>query len=698
MTSRPNAKPALRILLVLCALVGAMPLIQAMEFPGPAPGEATARLEDNRLVLENSVVRAVWNVGDGPFRLLEVVDKMSRSTLDARSCIEKGSFLRLFYGKKFTLGQVRLVGKPTIERLEAEPDALPASRRFAGWKATVPTVCGDEEGVAVEWYLTIRDGANYVRQEANVQSEFPALDVNILRINAPGARVVGEVPGSPVVAENFFLACENPLAENSVRDSDDLVTCSLRHYDHLRLNELWTVSAVVGVVPENQLRRGFLYYVERERAQPYKPVLQCNGWTVVHWLEPVRARGEFVDLIKTVGHELAEKRGVTVDTFLSDGCWDDFSTVWEIHKEAYPDGLAPLASLAKNYGGGVGIWIGPSGGYNNVARLPRQRAALEQGMEMIASEKHRCGGRRGILSLAGPNYYARFHQACVDMVEKQGVNHIKFDGLGDGELTDTELHARETAAALRLLADLRRIKPDLYLYQMNGDWMSPYWLWMVDSIWRGGDDIVYHGDGNTRQKWITGTDVGAYRKTVQRAPLCPLNCLKYHSVWVAHTEAVKFYEDQNISHEEQDVIDDIHFSFGTGKSLLEFFIDPKLMTPKGWDALAETARWSRENADVLVDTHWVGGDPEQLQVYGFASWSPRKGIVVVRNPSAKPASWAIDVAKAFELPQGAATRFTVRRLWEAQKTDKPMTLEAGRPHTFELAPLEVLAFEAIPEK
>ena len=695
MTSRPNTTSAIWILVALCAFVGMSPSAQAMEFPGPAPGEATARVEDGQLVLENSAIKAVWSVGNGPFRLLEVVDKMSRSKLPAPSHLEKGRFIELFHGKRFTLGQVRLVGKPAIERLEAKPDALPASRRFAGWKATVPTVCGDDEGVSVEWHLTIRDGANYVRQEAIIQSEFPPLSVNILRLQAPGAKVIGEVPGSPVVAKNFFLACESPLAENTVRDGDYLVTCSLRNHNRLRLNEPWTVSAVIGVVPEGQLRRGFLHYVERERAQPYKPVLQCNGWTVVHWLEPVRASGEFTDLIKTAGHELAEKRNVAVDTFLSDGCWDDFSTVWEIHKEAYPDGLAPLTSLAKKYGGGVGIWIGPAGGYNAVARVPRQRAGFQQGMEMIP----RTGGQgRGIFSLAGPNYYARFHQVCVDMVEKQGVNHIKFDGLGDHKWTGAEMHARESAALFRLLADLRRINPKLYLYQMNGDWVSPYWLWTVDSIWRGSGDIVYHGEGSKRQQWITGTDVIAYKKTARTAPLLPMNCLKYHSVWVAHTEKQPGYENQEISYQEQDVIDDIHFSFGTGKSLLEFFIDPKLMTPKGWDALAETARWCRDNADVLVDTHWVGGDPEQLQVYGFASWSPRKGIVSVRNPAAKPASYTIDIRTAFELPQGAATRYTMHRLWEPQKPGKPMTLEAGHPHTFELAPFEVLAFEAIPKK
>jgi len=692
MFTRPALRRGVGRVVTTLALVSVAASARALEFPGPTPGKAAARLEAGRLVLENAVLKAVWDVGDGPFHLVEVVDKLAGNTLRAGAHLQAGSFVRLFDGTRFKAGQVRRAGKPTLARLAAVADGLPAARRFAGWTATVPTVCGERSEVSVTWRLTLRDEANYVRQEATFNAEFPPLDVNILRLNARGAKTLGEVPGSPVVAKNFFLACEHPLADNSVRPSDGCVTCALRQYTRLRLREPWTVAAVVGVVPDGQLRRGFLYYVERERAQPYQPVLHCNGWTVVHWLEPRKACGEFVDLIHTVAHELTEKRGLKVDTYLSDGGWDDFSTVWQINKDTYPQGLAPLVALAGKYAAGVGIWISPIGGYNPLARLPRLRAGFEQGMEMIESEKK----RRGIFSLAGPNYFARFRQVCLEMVEKQGVNHIKFDGLGDVEWTGTEMHAREAEAQLRLLAELRRLRPHLYLYQMNGDWVSPYWLWTLDSLWRGGQDIVYHGAGTKRQQWITGTDVAAYKRTALAAPLCPLNSMKYHSVWVAHTEVVRGYENQEISSAEQDVIDDIHFSFATGKSLLEFFIDPKLMTPNSWDALAQTGRWCRENADVLVDTHWVGGDPEQLAVYGFASWSPRKGIVSVRNPASKPASYTIDVATAFELPAGAAPRYTVRRLWHAPQSGTPLTLTAGRPHTFILAPFEVLAFEAIP--
>jgi len=73
--------------------------------------------------------------------------------------------------------------------------------------------------------------------------------------------------------------------------------------------------------------------------------------------------------------------------------------------------------------------------------------------------------------------------------------------------------------------------------------------------------------------------------------------------------------------------------------------------------LAAGAKWSRANADVLVDTHWVGGDPGEHQVYGWASWTLRKGILVLRNPDDKSANIQIDIGTAFELLQGAAQKF-----------------------------------------
>ena len=82
-----------------------------------------------------------------------------------------------------------------------------------------------------------------------------------------------------------------------------------------------------------------------------------------------------------------------------------------------------------------------------------------------------------------------------------------------------------------------------------------------------------------------------------------------------------------------DFRNEIRSYFGTGTQLQEMYITPSLLTDANWDDLAEAAKWSRANADVLKDTHWIGGDPAWLEVYGWASWTPSKGVLVLRNPS-----------------------------------------------------------------
>jgi hypothetical protein len=134
----------------------------------------------------------------------------------------------------------------------------------------------------------------------------------------------------------------------------------------------------------------------------------------------------------------------------------------------------------------------------------------------------------------------------------------------------------------------------------------------------------------------------------------------------------------------------------SGTQMQEFFVTPTMLTPGLWDAVAETIGWMRRNADVLVDTHGIGGDPAKGQIYGYASWSPRKGIVVLRNPTDQPAQFDLDATTTFELPHGAPQRYTLHSPWKQSNADTPSMLQAGRACGFNLAPFELLVLEAIP--
>jgi hypothetical protein len=145
-----------------------------------------------------------------------------------------------------------------------------------------------------------------------------------------------------------------------------------------------------------------------------------------------------------------------------------------------------------------------------------------------------------------------------------------------------------------------------------------------------------------------------------------------------------------------DFRNEIRSYFGTGTQLQEMYITPSLLTRTNWDDLAEAAKWSRANAEVLKDTHWIGGDPAWLEVYVWASWTPRKGILVLRNPSDQARTIRVKLQDAFELPQGAAQTYSAKSPWKEDAIRPAILLRAQQEHEFHLAPFEVLTLDATP--
>ena len=213
---------------------------------------------------------------------------------------------------------------------------------------------------------------------------------------------------------------------------------------------------------------------------------------------------------------------------------------------------------------------------------------------------------------------------------------------------------------------------------------------LADSTWRGGDDHDFAGVGTDRQRWITYRDGDTYGGVVRQGPLYPLNALMLHGlIYARHARGL----NADPSH---DFTSEVRSYFGTGTQLQEMYVMPSLLTPENWDAIAEAAKWSRRNADALVDTHWVGGDPWRLEPSGWASWTPAKATLVLRNPKDAPQAMEVDVAEVFELPAGAPRRWRARSPWEEDRSRAAVALRAGEPHRFALGPFEVLTLDVVP--
>lgn len=537
------------------------------------------------------------------------------------------------------------------------------------------------KGLSVQWSAQLRPGTGYALVRLRVvdegRSDLAVAELGLLDQSIPGGVRSGPASGGLIVADGLFLGIAHPLAQNLVVDGR--ARCAMPIHRTLHPGEAIEATAVVGFAAPGQLRRCVLAYLERERPRPYRPFLHYNSWYSIGYFNPYSEQ-DLGGIIRAFQVHLAEARGVALNGFVLDDGWDDPGSLWSFGP-GFPDGLARVGALARESGAAMGIWLSPWGGYGK----PKERRIALGTAEGFET-------REGSFSLSGPRYYARFESRCVDLLRKDHVAYFKFDGIGSKEGPERLDPAarRDFEAMDHLIGDLRAISPQVYVNETTGTWPSPFWLLNVDSIWRGGEDHDFAGAGDDRERWITYRDAQTYAHVVSKSPLFPLNSLMLHGIIFA--DKAKHLNSADSS----DFENEVWSYFGTGTQLQELYLSPGLLSERNWDDLADAERWAASNRKVLEDTHWIGGDPARLEVYGWAAWTPGKGTIVLRNPNAVPAVFALDLASALELPAGAPRGFSVstvhpKRAWPDR------ILRAGNATSVALDPFEVLVLEAVPE-
>ncbi|CAN5447152.1 thermostable cytotonic enterotoxin Ast [soil metagenome] len=656
---------------ILASLVGVAGAQGLVGFDG---GPVKALSAGGSLVMANRSIAVRCSDGDQALTL-EVKNLANGQVVKMAS-----PFSVLFAdGRVVDAAAMRVVEKPAVETLTGLSGASRGADRLGG-KAVRAVLEDDADGMRVEWRVELRDGSEYVRQSVALTAVKADLAIRRVRLvdvalnpSLGDAKVVGTVAGSPLVAGDFFLGFEHPLSLSRVVRGEAIG--ELERVLPLPKGQSITYSAVVGVVPQGQMRRGFLTYVERERAHPYRTFLHYNSWYDLGYFTPYDQAGA-LDRVKVFGTELVKKRGVTLDSFLFDDGWDNHASLWRFN-EGFPNGFTPITAAAKEFGFAPGVWMSPWGGYSK-PKQERVKLGEAAGFETVA----------GGFALSGPKYYERFRDVCLEMMRKYGINQFKFDGTGNvNRVVPGSKFDSDFDAMIHLIGELRAAKQDLYVNLTTGTTASPFWLRYADSIWRGGEDDDFAGVGTKRERWITYRDAMTYEQIVSKGPLFPLNSLMLHGIIYAKDDT-RLNEDAG-----GDFANEVRSYFGSGTQLQELYLTPTLLKEKDWDVLAETAKWSRENAEVLKDTHWVGGDPGWGQVYGWASWSDRKSVLVLRNPSDKAQGISLDVGAVLELPAGAARSFVGRSPWKEDAGVVGVKLVAGAVHRFELKPFEVVVLE-----
>ncbi|MCS2166046.1 enterotoxin [Scandinavium manionii] len=490
--------------------------------------------------------------------------------------------------------------------------------------------------------------------------------------------VDGAINSSPIIADSFFILPSKPIVNTYAYEATTNLNVELK--TPIQADTPVSYTTFFGTFPEtNQLRRSVNQFIEAVRPRPYKPYLHYNSWMDIGFFTTYTEQ-DVLGRMDEWNKEFITGRGVPLDAFLLDDGWDDRTGRW-LFGPAFSHGFSKVREKADSLHSSVGLWLSPWGGYNKPRDI-RVSHAKEYGFETVD----------GKLALSGPHYFNNFNEQILKLIKNEHISSFKLDGMGNANShIKGSKFASDFDASIALLHNMREANKNLFINLTTGTDASPSWLLYADSIWRQGDDINLYGPGTPVQQWMTYRDAETFRSIVRKGPLFPLNSLMYHGI----VSAEHAYYGLEKVQTDSDFADQVWSYFATGTQLQELYITPSMLNKAKWDTLAQAAKWSRDNAQVLVDTHWVGGDPTSLETYGWASWTKDKAILGLRNPSDKPQSYYLNLAKDFEIPQGETTHFTLKAVYGSNATVPSDYKDAV---VVTLQPLETLVFEATPVK
>ena len=643
---------------------------QAVIFPQKKqPGVAKITQKSNSYQLANKVLKASFINTGGKLYF------NGCSELGLQPSTELFKVL-LGDGKIITASEMKLEDVKMVTLAE-NPSAATASLRYAG-KALEARFTYEE--LSIVWRAVLRNGSHYLRTEMDIQAAKDLPMKGIVAMNYLVAKnsaytapeVVGNTRGAILASNHIFAGLETPMGLNSCKDEGNATHIEglWRRNTTLKAGKTWNISSVVGLVAPRQLRRSFLAYSERERAVAWRPYPVYISWYELN-IDRNNAQApsykgnmtveQCADVVSHWKTHFYDKYQMAPKAFVWDDGWDQYGT-WTFNPN-FPNGFDEPANEAKKMGTGIGAWLGPVGGYGQSGEYRRAYWRSKGGMQ-----------------LSNEDYYNFFIRCCTNMIDRYDFRFFKFDGIsaqasaiGPDEGTRGEENAE---AIISIERAVRQKRPDIFLNTTVGTWASPFWFHFTDAVWRQEGDYGEAGDqGTDRERWITYRDRLVYQNFIQRSPVCPINTLMTHGFILSRWGAVS----KNMDYDG--IVREMRCAFACGSGMVELYNDYKLMDEikdnQGnagalWKDLAECIKWQQEQADVLPDAHWVGGNPwdgKKANVYGWAAWNGKKSVLTLRNPSTSAQTFTTTLREALDIPAYVRGKITLTHAFNQAELD-----------------------------
>lgn len=395
--------------------------------------------------------------------------------------------------------------------------------------------------------------------------------------------------------------------------------------------------------------------------------------------------------------EALEGTGIAVQAIVPDNGWQDRKSVWQPAKSHFPGGMADLTKVGlalREQGSSLGLWLAPDDTTNDI----NWATSAETGPKFTKAIPNKYFSRYfPHVSLADARYASKLQDQLKALVTDAKVSYFKFDFNHLSNAVPTDRHGHD--AEFHGWATTMRIAlPDeTFINATNWTWHSPAWRNHADTLWLLAGDDGFNGNWPElagRAQATTDRDAYFWRMWGDPAdrPWFPISAIMTHGIIRNPGGQMSFKTDTL-----EDWCDHVLMHYGRGTLLREWYFLPKNLSKEEWAAIIAVHRWTDSRRADLVNTCYVGGRPDEGQVYGYIGWSKdgATGTLVARNPSAE--------TQTLRVPIDSTTLFRGRtgESWRGKQVypsriDLPRTWKSGDAAEVTLPGYATVAIELSP--
>ncbi len=498
--------------------------------------------------------------------------------------------------------------------------------------------------------------------------------------------------GQPFYIDSLFFGCEFPATQNSIVYGVGQIKYFLGKCVEGRFD---CPVTVVGGAKSRELldvQKAFYNYIDDISAGTDFRVQYNSKYDNMLLINADSLEKSFFEIEK----ELSDNGVAPIDAYVVDDGWNDYKKPFWTFNKKFPNQLNDLSDIASRFSSGVGLWLSPKGGFGKPDKFAKKLEKAGNGV-LNPDGKDIC--------VADRSYQQLLKAYLIRTTKEYNIGYWKLDGFMLEPCTsDKHNHITGGEDSMYLITELWENWIDIFkevrwAREQQGKtlWInlvnyvnpSPWWMQWANSVWLQNSLDIGFAQNNEKQSIldseITYRDARYFDVLCTRAYQLPVK-------YIYNGEPV-YGRSANVEYSDEEFEKYLYWNACRGAALNELHLGYGIMNKSKWRSLSDVLRWQKSNYDVLKNMMFIGGNPEDNNIYGYFGWNKEgDGIVALRNPSDEKTSLTITLNRLMGCPEGMAgvQRYNVYNIGASESYD---SFNYGDKLELTLKPYEIKIFQ-----